>query len=151
MPIVFKLMIASAAYPRTCPMAPQAKTSIKLKPAGSFVVCKKVASSLSLSPASAYFTPFCSGSPCLLALSRWKSKNTNRPNASETAVAPLMMRFVSLSARVTCRGDLALVLSTLDLIWIRGVKADRCWRTGLDIMLAEQTIGNAGVSRCQDR
>jgi len=33
MPVVFRLMIANAAYPRTCPMAPHAKTSIRLKPA----------------------------------------------------------------------------------------------------------------------
>lgn len=57
-----------------------------------------------------------------------------------------MIRLVSLSARVTCRDDLALAFKALDLIWIRGVKAERCCTMGLDIVLAEQTIvRNCGV------
>ena len=51
-----------------------------------------------------------------------------------------MTRFVSLNARVTCRDDLGLALKALDLIWMRGVKVERCCRVGLDIMLAEQII-----------
>lgn len=33
-PVVFRLMMASAAYPKACPIAPQAKTSMMLKPVG---------------------------------------------------------------------------------------------------------------------
>lgn len=84
-----------------------------------------------------------------MALSRWKSRNTNRPKASDKAVAPLMTRFVSLNARVTCRDDLGLTLRALDLIWMRGVKVERCCRAGLDIMLVEQTIVTDGLKRVQ--
>ena len=51
-----------------------------------------------------------------------------------------MIRFVSLNARVTCRDDLGLAFTALDLIWMRGVKTERCCTAGLVIMLAEQTI-----------
>jgi len=56
-----------------------------------------------------------------------------------------MIRLVSLRARVTCRGDLVLALNVLDLIWTREVKAERCCRTGLDIVLAVQTILTYGL------
>lgn len=56
-----------------------------------------------------------------------------------------MIRLVSLRARVTCRGDLVLALNVLDLIWTREVKAERCCRTGVDIVLAVQTILTYGL------
>ena len=55
-----------------------------------------------------------------------------------------MTKFVSLNARVTCRDDLALALKAVDLIWMRGVKVERCCRVGLDIMLVAQTIVQNG-------
>jgi len=58
-----------------------------------------------------------------------------------------MIRLVSLRARVTCRGDLVLALNVLDLIWTREVKAERCCRTGLDIVLAVQTILTYGLGK----
>ena len=60
-----------------------------------------------------------------------------------------MIRFVSLNARVTCRDDLALALKALDLIWMRGVKVERCCRVGLDIMLVEHTIAQDGLKNVQ--
>lgn len=60
-----------------------------------------------------------------------------------------MTKFVSLNARVTCRGDLTLALKALDLIWVRGVKVERCCRVGLDIMLVAQTIVQDGLKSFQ--
>ena len=66
-------------------------------------------------------------------------RETKRPNARDTAVAPLMMRFVSLKARVTCLEERALGLGALVLIGKRGVK-DRWCRAGPDIKLAEHAM-----------
>jgi hypothetical protein len=46
--------------------------------------------------------PFCCGRPALLLKRRCTGSSTKRPRARLAAVAPLMIRFVSLRALVTC-------------------------------------------------
>lgn len=58
-----------------------------------------------LSPASACGTPFCVGRPALALNLRWIGSSTKRPSARLAAVAPLMIRFVSLIAFVTCERE----------------------------------------------
>ncbi|KAI5065735.1 hypothetical protein GOP47_0020430 [Adiantum capillus-veneris] len=93
------------------PRAPQPRTSMRVKPAGSLVCSRDETSAARESPASKWVIPFCTGKPWLATFLRWKGRNTNLPKKSSDPVVMLITSGAdSASHRVRAAPPLALIV-----------------------------------------